>query len=43
MILRVVEGEGPVVSLERGLDLFVVVLLLAMGILGLSYMRGQKK
>jgi hypothetical protein len=39
VILRLEEGEAPAVTLERALDLVVVAVLLAMGIMGLQYMR----
>ena len=39
LILRTTLGRGTFLTLERGLDLFVVLILLAIGIAGLRYLR----
>ena len=41
LVLRVVPGEAPFLSLERLLDILVVALLLVMGALGLRYLRRE--
>ena len=43
VILRLKEGEVPAVTLERALDLLVVAVLLAMGVMGLRYMGRLKE
>jgi len=42
LILEVVEGRGTFFTLERGLDLFVVLILLVMGAFGVRYLRGME-
>ena len=39
LILEVVAGAGPVITLERGLDLLVILALLLMGALGVMHLR----
>jgi hypothetical protein len=43
LVLRVVRGEGSLITLERGLDLFVVLILLVMGALGVRYLKGRER
>ena len=43
LVLRVKEGTGSWVTLERSLDAFVVLVLLAMGVVGLRYLRGKER
>jgi hypothetical protein len=40
LVLRVVQGEAPFLTLERVLDILVVGALLIMGALGIRYLRG---
>jgi hypothetical protein len=42
LLLRVVAGDGPIMTLERGLDLLVVAILGVMVLLGIRYLRGRK-
>jgi hypothetical protein len=41
LVLRIVPGEAPFLTLERVLDILVVTLLLVMGALGLRYLRRE--
>lgn len=41
LVLRVVRGDAPLLNLERTLDLLVLVTLLAMGIAGVRFLRGN--
>ena len=43
LVLRTAFGAGPLLTLERGLDLFVVLILLAMGLAGLRYLRRRER
>jgi len=42
LILRMVEGESPFLTLERILDILVVSLLFIMALLGVRYLRGER-
>jgi hypothetical protein len=42
LILRMAEGEGPFLTLERILDIVVVSILLVMGLLGVRFLRGGR-
>ena len=41
--LRVVEGDAPVLTLERLLDVFVVLFLLVMGAAGVRFLKRQER
>ncbi len=43
LVLRVAQGTGSLLTLERGLDLFVVLILLVMGAFGVRYLRGRDR
>jgi hypothetical protein len=43
LVLRVVPGAGSFLTLERTLDLLVVLILLGMGALGVRYLRGKER
>jgi hypothetical protein len=43
LVLRVVQGEGSFITLERALDLLVVLILLGVGALGLRYLRREER
>jgi len=40
LLLRVVQGEAPLLNLERALDILVVATLLAMGVAGVRFLKG---
>ena len=43
LILQVVQGKGTFITLERGLDLFVVLILLVMGVFGVRYLKRRER
>ena len=43
LILEVVPGNGPFLTLETGLDLLVILVLLVMGAFGVRYLRGRER
>jgi hypothetical protein len=42
LVLRVVQGKVSPITMERGLDIFVLLILLVMGAFGVRYLRGRE-